>query len=152
MSTIIQGPQVRTILAGVRIEKSATTVINGDADLFTISGGRVLITNLIGEVTTVISGTTPTLLVKNVTTVGGDVSLATATTVTDDEVGTLYAVDGVGNALETGSSGVVESSAKGIVCAEGTLKMTSAAADVAGAVSWTMTYVPLDDGASVASA
>lgn len=152
MSVIIQGDQVRSILAGTRVLKAATTLTNGAASIFTVAGGRVVVTNLIGEVTTVVSGTTPTLKVTLATTVGGDIDLCSATSITADEVGTLYAVDGVGNALESGSSGVVESSAKGIVLAEGTIQQVGAAADIGGAVEWTLTYYVLDTGASIVSA
>jgi hypothetical protein len=153
MTVMIQGSQLRALLAGVRVEKAATTVPqNAATDIFTVSGGRVIITNLVGEVTTVIGGTTPALTLVHQSTVGGDITFGTSLTITADEVGTLYAVDGVGNAIETGSSGVVESSAKPIVMAEGDIAMNVSAADATGAIAWTLTYIPLDDGASVTAA
>lgn len=153
MTTIIQGDELRTIRFGQKVDKAATTVPqNTTADLFTISGGRVLVLGVVGEVTTVVGGTSPTLKLTANPTTGTDVDLCTATAISADEVGTLYAVDGVGNALEVGSSGAVESTAKPIVVAAGAINMSTAAADATGAIKWSLLYVPLDDGASVAAA
>lgn len=153
MSVIIQGDQVRTILEGIRVETAAITVPQAGAEaVFTVAGGRVLVKNLVGEVTTVIGGTTPQLNLTHASTVGGDIEFATDTSITSDEVGTLYAVNGVGNALGVGSSGVVESSHNGVVLAEGTVNMEVDAADATGAIQWVVTYVPLDTGASITAA
>lgn len=153
MSVIIQGDQLRTINFGSKVDKAATTVPqNTTADLFTITGGRVLVATIVGEVTTVIGGTTPSLKLTSSPTTGSDVDLCTATAITSDEVGSLYSIDGVGNALEVGSSGAVESTAKPIILPIGTVNMHCDAADATGAIKWSVFYVPLDNGAVVAAA
>jgi hypothetical protein len=56
------------IVLGQRVDRTTDNIINGE-DLFTISGGRVLVTQIVGEVTTVIESKSVTFkLVANPTT------------------------------------------------------------------------------------
>ncbi|MBH1939079.1 hypothetical protein I5Q34_33290 [Streptomyces sp. AV19] len=152
MSVIIQGSQLRTVNFGTKVDKAAATVPqNALSALFTVSGGRVVVTGIVGEVTTVIGGTTPSAkLVANPTT-GADSDITTATAITGDAVGNLYGVSTVGGAL-----GVLESVApmpqEPFVLKAGTLDLHVSAADATGAIKWSLFYVPLDDGASVVAA
>jgi hypothetical protein len=155
---IIQGDQIRSMLYGVRVANATAGITvpqNATNTIFTVAGGRVLITSLIGQVKTIIAGTTPSLKLIATPTVGSANDLCTATAITGDEVGTLYSPPGAtGSALGvsgSGSGGVTGQSAP-IIAATGTIGQNVSAADATGAIQWTLTYVPLDNGASVTAA
>lgn len=163
MSTLLKGNELRTLLLGVKVEKAAAVLpASTTQTLFTISGGRVMVTSLIGEVTTVFDGTVNSLSVEADPTVGAAADLAAATVCTSDAAGTLYTVHGIQAALlgtqkEGGTEVPTHAVAKspvggGFVVPAGVIQLKTTATDTTGATKWTLTYVPLDDGASVASA
>lgn len=163
MSTIIQGADIRAIALGIRVQKAAAILpASTTQTLFTISGGRVVVTALIGEVTTVFDGTVNSLSVEADPTVGAAADLAAATVCTSDIAGTLYTVHGIQAALlgtqkEGGTEVPTHAVAKtpvggGFVVPAGVIQLKTTATDTTGATKWTLVYVPLDDGASVASA
>lgn len=152
MATMIAGKQARALIYGTKVDQPAKTVPqNALSALFTVSGGRVIVSGIIGEVTTVIAGTTPSAKLVANPTVGADSDIVTAVAITADPVGNLYGVSTVGGAL-----GVLESVApmnqEPFVLKAGTLDLHVSAADATGAIKWTLFYVPLDDGASVTAA
>ncbi|GGU13233.1 hypothetical protein [Streptomyces violascens] len=156
MASGIPGAQLRRLLLGTAVAGAAKTVPqNATGTIFTVAGGRVLVTGLVGKVTTVIGGTTPSAKLVATPTVGSANDLCTATAITADEVGTLYSIPGpTGSALGvsgSGSGGVTGQTAPVIVAA-GTIGVNISAADATGAIQWTLTYVPLDDGATVTAA
>jgi hypothetical protein len=157
MSVILTGDQARSLLLGSYVANASGKTIpqNTTSTIFTVSGGRVAITSLTGKVTTVVGGTTPALKVVATPTVGSANDLCTTGTITGDEVGTLYSLPGsTGSALNisgSGSGGVTGVTAPVIVAA-GTIGANCSAADATGAIQWTLTYVPLDNGASVTAA
>jgi len=133
---------------------------SGTDDLFTVTG-RVLITSLTGEVTTVIGGAA-TLKIRDIT---NSVDLCAATTIDSDAVGTMYALTSISaNILNgTGATPVVGSipnitgaqqvdvAIVGDVQAALTLSQVLDAADT-GAITWRLTYIPLVASATVAAA
>jgi hypothetical protein len=133
---------------------------SGTDNLFTVTG-RVLITSLTGEVTTVIGGAA-TLKLRDVT---NSVDLCAATTIDTDAVGTMYALSSIsGNILNgTGMTPVVGSipnltgsshvDVAIVGCAQAALTIAQVldAADT-GAITWRLTYIPLIGGATVAAA
>ena len=133
---------------------------SGTDDLFTITG-RVLITSLTGEVTTVIGGAA-TLKLRDIT---NSVDLCAATTIDSDAVGTMYALTSISaNILNgTGATPVIGSipnitgasqvdvAVVGDVQAAITLSQVLDAADT-GAITWRLTYIPLVASATVAAA
>lgn len=152
MSVLIQGSQLASIALGTRVEQPAKTVPqNGLSPLFTVSGGRVAVMGLVGEVTTIIGGTTPSAKLVANPTVGADTDIVTAVAITADPVGNLYGIATVGGALQ-----VLESAAPlnqtPVVLKPGTLDLHVSAADATGAIKWSLWYVPLDDGATVTAA
>lgn len=132
----------------------------GTDNLFTVTG-RVLITSLTGEVTTVV-GTTTTMKLRDVT---NSVDLCAATTITSDAVGTMYALTSISaNILNgTGATPVI-GSIPNITGAQQTdvaiVGDAQAALTIAhvldaagtGAVTWRLTYIPLIPGATVTAA
>jgi hypothetical protein len=160
MSVLIQGDQVRAVSLGIKVEKAAAILpATGLQTLFTVSGGRVLVTLLLGEVTTVFDGTVNSLNVVHDPTVGAVGDLNAATVCTSDAAGTLYTVTGIQAALmgtqkeggtEVPTHVVAVAPLTPFVLPAGVTKLQTTATDTTGATKWTICYVPIDAGASVA--
>lgn len=153
MSVIVQGDQLRTILFGSKADRTAAALPQTtQAALFTVTGGRVLVTSIVGEVTTVIqTQANATKLISNPTT-GTDVDLCATLDITADQVGCLYGITGLFSDAMVGANagaGVVPRNA--VVVPVGTIDLSCAASNT-GAVKWSLTYIPLDNGASVTAA
>lgn len=151
MSVLIQGSQLRDILFGRRVSKATGTLTAATVGLFTVAGGKVLLTSIIGEVTTAITVANSYKLQHNPTT-GTTTDLVAATDIgtTDTPAGNLLGFTGVkADSIITGP-GSAPTLAKPIVLTAGSIEHVSAGTD--GAITWVLTYVPLDDGATVAAA
>lgn len=152
MSTIIQGDQLRTLLLGTRVEKAYPTIAVETKTLFTVAGGKVLITSLVGEVTTAITVAGTTKLQANPTTgTTGDLCAATDLGTTDTPAGDLISFQGLkGDSIVFGV-GATPTLKQPIVVNTGTIEqVTATGAD--GGVTWVLTYIPLDNGATVTAA
>lgn len=123
-----------------------------DAPIFTVVGGRVMITQIIGEVTTVVqTQANNTKLIAN-PTVGSDVDICAVLDITAQEVGGLLGISGLNtDALKGLGAGALPAQERGVIVPEGTVDLSCAASNT-GAVKWTLFYVPIDIGASVESA
>ncbi|RKN61865.1 hypothetical protein D7231_31835 [Streptomyces klenkii] len=149
MSVIIQGEQFRSLLFGRGpISKATGTLAATTVPLFTVAGGRVAITSLVGVVTTSITVANSYKLQINPT--AGDTSdLVAATDIgtTDTTAGTVLGFDGApASSIVKGAGGL----ARPLFLPVGQIEHVSAGTD--GAITWYLTYVPYDDGATVAAA
>jgi hypothetical protein len=155
MSVIIQGDQVRAIALGIKVEKSVSPA-NSTTPLFTVAG-KVLIVGIVGEVTTVMSGTVTSINLNHDPTIGSAADICAATVVTSDAAGTVYGYSGVITELlvstGTAAPGTAYTRLPGVamVLTSGVIGQVGTAANT-GVVKWTCIYVPLDDGASVVAA
>ncbi len=158
MSTIIQGYQLRTLLLGDQVIKTALTLpASTTGNLYTVAGGNVLVTSLLGVVTTVVQTQACTLSLGTAPTVGTAkvAGIAAAESIESVEVGGW-----VGAAASAGLAGNLAVSGAGadagnvvyvaipFVVAPGYITWTTSATNT-GAMTWYLTYVPLDTGASV---
>lgn len=155
MTVIIQGSQIRQILLGTKVDR-ATAVLPATTtgNIFLVTGGRILVTGLVGNVDVVCSATATTVKVSSAPTVGTAVDLTTAVAVTSQEVGsqiTLPLTSGGALVVKNGGGGGQLPSHEPFVVPAGAITITTSATNT-GSVSWSLTYVPLDDGASVAAA
>ena len=151
MTAMISGSQLRTVLLGTRVSKATGPLAAETKTLFNVTGGKVLITSIVGEVTTTITVANSYKLQANPTTgTTGDIVAATDIGTTDTPAGTLLGFDGVEASSIQQSPGVVPALMRPIVVNTGTIEHVSAGTD--GAITWVLTYVPLDDGAAVAAA
>ena len=149
MTTMIAGSQVRSISLGTRVEKSTGTLAATTIPLFTIAGGLVMVTSLQGRVTTAISVANSYKLQHN-PTAGTTVDLCAATDIgtTDTALGEILVVSGVrATGLTVGANPRI---AMGVVMDTGQIESVSAGTD--GVILWSLTYVPLDDGATLVAA
>lgn len=151
-------PRSSTLVASTfTVERAAASLPQTAQTAYFTVTGRVLLTALVGEVTTVIqSQPNSTKLVAN-PTVGADVDLCSATDITADAAGTLYTITGdFSDAMVATTSGAVETSPTAnsvwpIVVAAGTIDLNCAASNT-GATKWTLHYIPLDVGSGVVTA
>jgi hypothetical protein len=152
MSTMIQGDQVRSMLFGVRVSKAYTPLVVETKVLFTVAGGKCAITSIVGEVTTDITVANTVKLQAN-PTVGTTKDLVAATDLgtTDTPTGNLVSFQGLtGDSILTGP-GAVPTLKQPIVVNTGSIEqVTATGAD--GGITWVLTYVPIDNGASIVAA
>lgn len=134
------------------VRDTATLPQTAAGSLFNVAGGKVLITSIVGEVTTVIqTQANNTKLTANPTT-GTSVDICAALDISADEVGALYGITGVfTDALQGGAAGSVGQQDRGVVVNTGTIDLDCAASNT-GSVKWVLTYIPLDTGAYVEAA
>jgi hypothetical protein len=156
MSAIIQGYQLRALEQGALVQKAAQALPQDTtSDLYTVTGGAVLVTGLLGLVTTAIGATATTLALGTAPTVGTAEStgIATATAITSAEVGTWVTPQtsaAVGGALVVGghAGNALYLTSYHMVVSAGYITWTTSANDT-GQMAWYLTYVPLDTGAYV---
>ena len=142
------------MILGEVVNKAATTLPQSTATAqFTVAGGRVLVTSIVGEVTTVIQAqANNTKLVANPTT-GTSVDMCAVLDISGDEVGCLYGITGTpADAMVGTNAGLtIGMGNKGIVVNTGTIDLDCAASNT-GETKWTLHYVPIDVGATVVAA
>lgn len=154
MSVLIRGDDVRATTQGILVSKgTATLPQTTDAALFTISGGRVLVLALVGEVTTVIQTLANNTKIKfNPTATGADQDLCAVLNITADVVGELYTISGtVAEAMRSillVGNPILQDA---IILSEGDIELDCAASST-GSIQWDILYVPFDNGATVVAA
>lgn len=138
---------------GFRVDKAAATLpATTTQSLFTVTGGRVAILAIVGEVTTVVQTQACNTKLISTPTAGTAVDLCAVLNISADEVGTLYGITGLFSDAMVGvnaGAGVLQRNP--VVVPAGTIGLNTAATNT-GATKWALWYVPLDEGASVASA
>ena len=119
------------------------------AAYFTVTG-RVIVTQIVGEVTVVFDGTANSIKLISNPTVGADVDLCAAAVVTSDAVGTVYTITGtLANAIIPTTSGAVQAQPNGILVTAGTIDLDATATDATGSTKWTIHYIALDAGSKI---
>jgi hypothetical protein len=148
---------VAQVGVGIHVERDAALVTAATVNLFTITGGRVLMTGFLGEVVVAIAATATTLqithLTTDVTAVVTPLCIASAD-IASYAAGRMFALPAaVGGVLtvSTGSS-AMEWLAPNYVLKTGGLQLVGSAAPATGTIKWSMWYVPVDDGAYVEAA
>ena len=138
----------------VRIVERAAAILPASTQTayFTVTG-RVLITQIVGEVTVVFDGTANNIKLISNPTVGADVDMCAALAVTSDVLGTVYTITGtLANAMVATTSGAVTEQATGILVTAGSIDLDADATDTTGSSKWTVHYIPLDAASSVVAA
>ena len=118
--------------------------------LFTVSGGRVMIRQILGEVTTVIQTQACNLKLNANPTVGSSVDICADLNISALAVGILLGITGTfATALAQGLA-LVAQAAPTIVSA-GTIDAITSATNT-GAMKWTARWMPIDEGAVLVAA
>jgi hypothetical protein len=144
---------IADIGVGLRVDRATAALPATTSDvLFTVSGGRVIVDLILGEVTTVIEDQENNTNLEANPTTGTATDICTALDIADHEAGTLYTVSGTAaTAMQSGSSGSVIGQAAPFIVAEGDIELHCAATNT-GSVKWSIWYRPLDAGAYVTAA
>jgi hypothetical protein len=140
------------LLLGTSVSRSAANLpASTTGALFNITVGRVLLTAIFGQVTTVIqTQACNARLVADPTVTGSNVDLCADLNITALAVGSLLSMTGLASdALFAGLA--VRSMINRVILPPGALSLTTSATNT-GHVAWKMFYMPLDDGATVAAA
>jgi hypothetical protein len=155
MSNIIQGPQLRQLVFGTKITRAAAALPQSTTGhLFTVTGGRVIITAFMGKVTTAIQAQATTLQLTATPTSGTAVNLnlVTASDVNAKEIGASVSLDIPANKLLITNAGSNQlGPLTPVMVSTGTIDLTTVASST-GQMQWDLFYLPLDDGAAVAAA
>lgn len=149
MATQVPGKSIRTLSQGTRVFRAAATLpASTNQTLFTVTG-RIIVTTLLGEVTTAIQAQANATIVRSLGTAGATTTpLHLGWDVNGLTLGTLASIGGPGVAVSaTAGAGAVIQANEFIVPA-GTIQLNTAATST-GAIAWTLVYIALDDGASV---
>jgi hypothetical protein len=139
-----------TVAKPIRVSKvTGTLPASTQTAKFTISGGKVIISDIIGEVTTIIQNQACNLKLVSNPTVGADVDLCAVLDINADVVGTVYSITGtLADAMIATTSGAGVSQASPITVNAGTIDVSTSATNT-GSVKWTLFYIPVEAGAKV---
>lgn len=150
MSMLNEGIAFTKGIVGLRVDRATATLpATTAAALFTVVGGRVAITQVVGEVTTVIQTQANNTKITGNPTTGTAVDICAVLNISADEVGTLYGVTGiVADAMIGVNAGALAGQKNNVVVNAGTIDLSCAATNT-GSVKWSIFYVPIDDGAYI---
>ena len=147
------GKARRKVALGAKLDRSTATLpVSTQTALFNITGGRVMLTSIIGEVTTVIETQACNLSLVSTPTTGTGVALCGVLDISADQVGCLYGITGTpATALVGANAGLAPIPTNWSVLPIGTLDWLTAATN-SGSVKWSVTYIPYDDGGEMSVA
>ena len=154
MTAFYQQGKALERLLGIHVVKTAATLpATTTQNIFTITGGRILITALIGEVTTIVQAQANNLKVTAAPTTGTAVDLASNLDINGKEAGTLFMIECDGTAVVGANAGAGMSGIGSpfAVVNIGVIRIETSATNT-GATKWDLWYVPLDAGAAAVSA
>lgn len=160
MSVLNDADAFRKMLFGLRVQRATAALpATTQAAIFTVSGGRVVLTSLLGEVTTIIQAQANAVKVTSNPTTGSDVDLCATVDVNALEVGGKLSLIpdfdatpfSVALGKQLAGAAPFGLGPRGIVLAAGTLDLVTGATNT-GSVKWDLHYVPLDLGATVTAA
>lgn len=153
MSSLQKGSSLRLANYGPKVEKAAATLPQtGNQDLFVVSGGRIIVTGLVGVVTTAVQAQANAAKLVVAPTVGAAQDLSATAELNGAALGTLIGFTGTpggASSLVLGSGAVTKGTT--FVVNPGVIRLNTAASST-GATRWTLLYIPLDDAAQVVSA
>jgi hypothetical protein len=135
------------------VQKAVATLTSGDTSLFTISGGPVRITSVLGYITTAV-GATGTNCKLHITPTGGtDTDIDAAVAIQSaGQYGLLSITGTFANAMVlTATAGIVAGDqAAAIRSTPGVIYMNLSGTPGSGAITWYISYIPLATGAKIA--
>lgn len=154
MSVLNPAGGLKSAVLGVSVSRATATLpATTQAAIFTISTGRVLVTSLVGTVTVATGATATNLKITGNPATGTDVDIAANVAAASKEVGSMFTLPATfGGALVVNNAGGAPLQlGVGVILNPGTLDLVTSATNT-GSVRWDLTYVPIDDGASVTAA
>ena len=164
MTVVNEADAFTKSVLGKVVSKAYTPLVVETKTLFTVATGLCLVTAIVGKVTTAITVANTVKLQANPTTgTASDLCAATDLGTTDTPAGNLLTVSGAPTGAIVSGIGAAAlypiskvssdylGAAAGIVVAPGTIEqVTATGAD--GGITWILTWVPLESGASIVAA
>jgi hypothetical protein len=150
MANLLEGKALRQLLLGKKVERATAAHAAATTPYFTINTGRVLLTGLVGTCVTESGANNCSWVAEP--TAGADVPICGNLDINPLVAGELMTITGVGSAAMTynASATGLPMLANPVVLPVGDLSFIAAAAE--GSSSWTLFYIPIDDGAYVTAA
>ena len=163
MSNLLGGQALALGVLGTTVSKDQTIAAE-TRDLFTVSG-LVLVTGIVGKVTTAMTVANTVKLISNPTTgTSSDLVAATDLGTTDTPAGNLLSISGAPTGSIVSGIGAVAKypiskvstdylgSVDGIYMAAGVIQAVVTGTSPDGAITWHLSYVPIESGAAVTAA
>lgn len=155
MTALASGSAALLGILGIRVSRATAALPQSTtATLFTVTG-KVAVTAIFGEVTTVIQTQADnTKLQFDPTDAGATQDLCAVLDITADAVGTMYSITGTPATAMQDSLNFVSSDkmlARPLILKPGAILLNCAASNT-GAVKWDIVYTPLENGASITAA
>lgn len=153
MTVQIPDSGIRAFALGRMVSRdTATLPATATGAIFNVTGGKVLITSICGEVTTGIQAQANAVKLVATPTVGAVNDLSATVDVNGLAAGGLISITGLAADVAVKSTGGGISGLRNpVVVNTGAIGVNTAATNT-GSVKWCVTYVALDDGASVSAA
>lgn len=140
-------------LLGQTTERATAVITAATVNIFTITGGRIIVTQILGEITTVIQNIPVNVRLQANPTTGTIRNICANLNIQAYAAGDLLGITGINidPMIPPASAGVLEAQTMGVIVQEGTIDLISDAAPT-GSVKWTLKWMPFDTGAAVAAA
>jgi hypothetical protein len=153
MGVYDNGSASRAAKLGLKVNRSTATLPQtAAAAIFNVLGGRVAVTQIIGQVTTAIQNQANNTKLTATPTVGTAVDICAVLNTAADEIGCLFGITGLqSDALIGINAGLLPAQTRDVIVNAGTIDLNCAASNT-GSVKWTVFYYPIDEGASVEAA
>jgi hypothetical protein len=154
MSVLNNASAFRKALFGLKIDRATATLpATATGALFNVTGGRVLVTNIVGRVTTSIQAQANAIKLVATPSGSGAVNDLSGTVESNGlAAGGLLSITGLaGDAMVKSTGGGVSALRNPVIVAAGAIGLNTAATNT-GSVEWSLTFVPLDAGATVTAA
>lgn len=139
------------VASGRSVERATALPPQGTTgNIFSITGGKVRVTSIVGEVTTLIGAVAnATKLIHDPTGVGANVDLCATLDINAKAVGVLLSIVGVlATAMKATTLWMVVPADNipypGLILGPGAIVLSCAGSSVTGAIKWTLTYEPID--------
>jgi hypothetical protein len=153
MANFYESKAARTVAAGLVVERATALPPQTDlANLFTVVGGRVLLKEIIGEVTTQIGAVANNTNLEFNPDDAARGDLCAVLNITGDAVGTLYGITGTAATAMQEATVSLAKQATELILKPGVIELHCAGSSVTGSIKWTVVYVPIDDGAYIEAA
>jgi hypothetical protein len=144
--------RLTTMALGYRVDRdTANLPQTTNHALFTVAGGRVEVTLLVGEVTYAVQNSDPVLSVNSTPTTGTALALGATVDTSSLEIGGFVRVVGAGNLVKSLAGASLSSAYNSFIVPIGTIRLAGGASKT-GKIKWTIYYRPLDEGATVTAA
>lgn len=154
MSQNLKGSAYRNLNFGFKVERAAAIVPQtATGAIFTVTGGRIIVTGIMGLVAVAGSATVTNLKLRSTPTVGSVADVSAAGLVTSAAIGTIISITGAASdatVVSTGAGQILDST--GVIIPTGSIGVNTDASNATLSVGWTLLWVPLDDGAVAVAA